>query len=271
MAAIEIISLNRPDLSEQNYWYFTKARYRLPEVDGAAIGLEREWPYNSDFCREWTSHPDCSYLVGSYYSRLLGLHIPCTPSAEDHQGVTLRLNALGNSVLAPYFLIEDTTKGRCVISEGWLLDTDFSSDTQRRKFLAETLNKLKRPITMTLPSVIREENGFVTNMEPGISTSADYHRVVLIGFIEAKDVPVIIKNDLRYAGKDYFIAKSSEGKEKGDRGFYYLPANLMLEKMSSGIRVYYYDRHSERYRDCPFRAFSGVAPADKITSSIPRR
>lgn|GEM_PF-6491779 len=273
VGATEILLMDKHDLSEQNHRYNLVYNQAYPNQVGINIGSETQWPYNAY----------CNPKFKTYYSELLNKRIPC--SDTEHQGI-----ANGNN-FDPYYQIQSTTEGKCVVVSTLLLyQIPQESITLS---LAHVLNNLKYPISFVINIVNpnEEEDGFVQegffSSNPWnyqfTTRSCDWdnpcpeeescfgdvsmcvprlpdgglHSMLLVGFIHKNLIPSQIRENPNYMDENYFIVKNSWGVEFGDGGFLYIPES-MLQSSILGATSYKYDFEGLAYAGCPYRETKGV-------------
>ena len=241
VGAIELLSLNRPDLSEQNLRYQYLGVLRDPMYDGVAIGLESEWPYNPEECsseghylsenfKEY--HPEYAHDMWippeQYYTNVLHGYIPCSVSEVDHQGISVEDHYEAHSA------VRSSSAGRCVIDQDLFYPSETSPDiTSSRavEYIADVID-VGYPVQIG----INWHYGLGEMDEAGLFSeiidvpSPDWgHAVLIVGFIPKESVPDAVKTSPYFiSNEDYFIIKNSWGKDWGDNGFFYVPRSKLL-------------------------------------------
>lgn len=277
ISAIELISRDKPDLSEQNMRYGIswpgRSLYDLNlSLRSDNLGLEIEWPYNPMPCipleDDWQLHGGRGSHInsggaGSYYSELLDEDIPC--SDTDGEGIIV------GGHFEPYPPVMVSDSGRCfIVRTDYFMEWNLEDPENATKYMALLINDLKYPIVIS-PGWIEIDDvvdGFITEDVVDYSSS---HVVSVIGFIPNDEIPDRVQAHPSFVpGDNYFIVKNSLGTETGDSGFLYFPESVLMARIPtqnnnwrggiSGVFIYKYDGNSERFDNCPFRRFNGVVP-----------
>ncbi len=278
VAAAEIFSLNRPDLSEQNYVFWRYATGRPAPELGVPIGLESEWPYNPALCKAPPYYEGNSQM-GEYV--VSGQTFPCglpdvpSPSWTDGKHSSVSGNTVtytgggipsGTMGDGQGIIVDDTTIqsyvpinskfGRCMIGQSLNIDHPTDKDMEKIITLLIDLRYLVGVDIYNMNEI--SPQGFVH----GGITESSQHEVLLIGFVPNAKVPNEVKQNPYYSSGEvgYFIAKNSATTGSGDYGFIYFPYSWLKANMWSASE-YRYDVNSTIYQDCPKRPDAGV-PTD---------
>ncbi len=219
---------------------------------GLSVGLEEEWPYNTDECE-----------AGSYYSDVIGKTIPC--SNTRHQGIpdeSAPVVTLQGERFRAYEEegILESQHGRCVD----YLEEDVRDWKLKKtaEYIHDIINVLKRPVGLKLliahSNQIRVgivEEGFLVPLGE-VAEHGMGHAVLAVGYVRERNVPDLVKHHPSYISDDYIIIKNSWSTFHGDGGFDYIPISRLTG--ISEICTYRYDLTSRRYKNCPERNAWGV-------------
>jgi hypothetical protein len=286
VGATEILSMNKPDISEQHFNFHANSIYAWPGYAGFPLALEKDWPYNPGRCEE--NAPGES----GYYVTQNNEIIPC--SNTDHQGIPLNNPAnVGDfseyevwcdeyyindemtqcKNYRPYAETTNSEKVDCVLMAPFLPLNELTRE-EELALIKYTLLELKYPMyfadRVTGPGCGElDENSFEKICNP--TGNLGGHAMLMMGYIPKEYIPKIIKNNPLGnfdPNQDYIIIKNSWSENWADEGFFYVKSESVINGKIFGLQPLKYDKYSTIYSGCDLTRSEGVGPINEVTSTI---
>ena len=234
------VNLSEQDLMNQfRLWWYPNNSLEdgIPWLELTSL---RDTGYHLSFENGWTYNP--SIYRGSFFGTFYDscINYPETCSNSSHQGHEYSTITEGGGVGYAFSSPVIGNNDRLAFTPQSLVNFwDVSQQDLSIAYLQLHMI-FGHPVTigMILPDEFSkpDANGFVTYAPSG-TTNTGKHEVNVIGFITNEELIARLPKAPQGAGGGYFIVKNSWGVGFGDRGFVYLPWNLVRDYTLEGVAI----------------------------------